>query len=105
MDDSAFLWEHVIFGLPPNRNSLTDRYEILQNWLRWRVTRCAKNDNSRFSGGLLPIYLKYTVTAGVCLFLLILREPYSLNGKRHLDHNASIDADFLKETPVRGVEI
>jgi hypothetical protein len=26
------------------------------------VTRCAKNDNNRFSGGLLPIYVKYTVT-------------------------------------------
>jgi hypothetical protein len=31
MDDSAFLWEHAIFGLPPRRNPLTDRYEILQN--------------------------------------------------------------------------
>jgi hypothetical protein len=31
MDDSAFLWEHAIFGPPPQRNPLTDRYEILHN--------------------------------------------------------------------------
>jgi hypothetical protein len=31
MDDSAFLWEHAIFGPPPRRNPLTDRYEILLN--------------------------------------------------------------------------
>jgi hypothetical protein len=31
MDDSAFLWEHAIFGPPPHRNPLTDRYEILHN--------------------------------------------------------------------------
>jgi hypothetical protein len=31
MDDSAFLWEHAIFGPPPRRNPLTDRYEILHN--------------------------------------------------------------------------
>jgi hypothetical protein len=42
--------------------------------------------------------VKYTVTGGVYL-LFILPEPYSPNGKRHLDHNASIDADFLKEVP------
>jgi hypothetical protein len=35
----------------------------------------------------------------------ILPDPYSLNGNRHLDHNASIDADFLKEMPFMGVEI
>jgi hypothetical protein len=42
--------------------------------------------------------VKYTVTGGVYV-IFILREPYSPNGKRHLDHNASIDADFLKEVP------
>jgi hypothetical protein len=31
MDDSAFLWEQAIFSLPPHRNPLTDRYEILHN--------------------------------------------------------------------------
>jgi hypothetical protein len=31
MDDSAFLWEHAIFGPPPRRNPLTDRYEILHD--------------------------------------------------------------------------
>jgi hypothetical protein len=34
-----------------------------------------------------------------CLPLFILRQPYSPNGNSHLDHNASIDADFLKEVP------
>jgi hypothetical protein len=35
-----------------------------------------------------------------CLpFFFILREPYSPNGNSHLDHNASIDADFLKKVP------
>jgi hypothetical protein len=29
MDDSALQWEHAIFGPPPHRNPLTDRYEIL----------------------------------------------------------------------------
>jgi hypothetical protein len=32
-------------------------------------------------------------------FLFILRQAYSPNGNSHLDHNASIDADFLKEVP------
>jgi hypothetical protein len=31
MEDSAFLWEHAIFGPPLRRNPLTDRYEILHN--------------------------------------------------------------------------
>jgi hypothetical protein len=31
MDDSAFPWEHAIFGPPPRSNPLTDRYEILHN--------------------------------------------------------------------------
>jgi hypothetical protein len=35
----------------------------------------------------------------VFTFLFILRQPYSPNGKRHLDHNASIDADFLDKKP------
>jgi hypothetical protein len=39
--------------------------------------------------------VKYTVTGGAYTFF-ILQEPYSPNGKRHLDHNASVDADFLK---------
>jgi hypothetical protein len=42
--------------------------------------------------------VKYTVTGGVYLFF-ILPDPYSPNGNSHLDHNASIDADFLKEVP------
>jgi hypothetical protein len=32
-------------------------------------------------------------------FFFILPDPYSPNGNSHLDHNASIDADFLKEVP------
>jgi hypothetical protein len=35
-----------------------------------------------------------------CLpFFLFLGKAHSPNGKSHLDHNASIDADFLKEVP------
>jgi hypothetical protein len=45
------------------------------------------------------MYVKSTVTGGFNLFFFILREPYSPNGKRHLDHNASIDAHFLQEVP------
>jgi hypothetical protein len=56
------------------------------------------------SVGLLPIYVKYTVTGGV-YFFFILPDPYSPNGNSHLDHNASIDADFLKEVPFGGLEI
>jgi hypothetical protein len=38
-----------------------------------------------------------------CLPLLFLfRHPYSPNENSHLDHNASIDADFLKEVPSGG---
>jgi hypothetical protein len=41
-----------------------------------------------------------------CLpFLFILPEAYSPNGNSHLDHNASIDADFLREVPFGGLEI
>jgi hypothetical protein len=36
---------------------------------------------------------------------LILPDPYSPNRKSHLDHNASIDEDFLKEMSFGGVEI
>jgi hypothetical protein len=35
----------------------------------------------------------------------ILPEPYSPNRNSHLDHNASIDADFPKEVSSEGVEI
>jgi hypothetical protein len=35
----------------------------------------------------------------------ILRHAYSPNGNNHLDHNASIEADFLKEVPFRGLNI
>jgi hypothetical protein len=55
--------------------------------------------------GLISIYVKYTVTGGVYPFSFILREPYSPNGNSHLNHNASIDADFLKEVPFGDVEI
>jgi hypothetical protein len=34
-----------------------------------------------------------------CLPFFILRHAYSPNGNSQLDHNASIDADFLKEVP------
>jgi hypothetical protein len=51
------------------------------------------------SVGSAPIYVKYTVTGGVYLFLFILPDLYSPNGNSHLDHNASIDADFLRVVP------
>jgi hypothetical protein len=38
-------------------------------------------------------------------FFFILPDPYSPNGNSHLDHNASIDADFLKKVHFGGVEI
>jgi hypothetical protein len=38
-------------------------------------------------------------------FIFIRPGPYSPNGNSHLDYNASIDADFLKEVPFGGVEI
>jgi hypothetical protein len=40
-----------------------------------------------------------------CLPFFILRQAYSPNGNSHLDQNASIDADFLKEVPFGGLEI
>jgi hypothetical protein len=33
-------------------------------------------------------------------FSFILPDPYSPNGNCHLNHNASIDADFFKEVPL-----
>jgi hypothetical protein len=32
-------------------------------------------------------------------YIFILPEPYSPKGNSHLEHNASIDADFPKEVP------
>jgi hypothetical protein len=40
-----------------------------------------------------------------CLPFFILRHAYSPNGNSQLDHNASIDADFLKEVPFGGLDI
>jgi hypothetical protein len=40
-----------------------------------------------------------------CLPFSILPEPNSPNGNSHMDHNSSIDADFLKEVLFGGVEI
>jgi hypothetical protein len=40
-----------------------------------------------------------------CLPIFILRHAYSPNGNSHLDHNASVDADFLKEVPFGGLDI
>jgi hypothetical protein len=37
-----------------------------------------------------------------CLRFFILRHAYSPNGNSHLDHNNSIDADFLKEVLFEG---
>jgi hypothetical protein len=34
-----------------------------------------------------------------CLPFFFLPEPYIPNRNSHLDHNASIDADFLKKVP------
>jgi hypothetical protein len=41
----------------------------------------------------------------ITIGFFILPDPYSPNGNSHLDHNASIDADFLKEVPLWGVKI
>jgi hypothetical protein len=43
--------------------------------------------------------VKYTVTGGVYIFYFYSSGTYSPNGNSQLDHNASIDADFLKEVP------
>jgi hypothetical protein len=41
-----------------------------------------------------------------CLsFLFILPKSYSPNGNSHLNHNASVNADFLKQVLVFGAEI
>jgi hypothetical protein len=40
-----------------------------------------------------------------CFPFFILREAHSPNGNSQLDHNASIDADFLKEVPFGGLDI
>jgi hypothetical protein len=40
-----------------------------------------------------------------CLPFFLLRHAYSPNGNSQLDHNASIDADFLKEVPFGGLDI
>jgi hypothetical protein len=53
---------------------------------------------------VLPIYVKYTVTKTVYHFFIILGHAYSPNGNSQLDHNASMDADFLKAVPF-GVSI
>jgi hypothetical protein len=57
------------------------------------------------SAGSAP-HIRETYSYWLCFpVLFILRQPYSPNGKSHLDHNASIDADFLKEVPLEAVEI
>jgi hypothetical protein len=38
------------------------------------------------------------------VFFFILRQAYRPNKKSNLDHNASIDADFLKEVPFGGLD-
>jgi hypothetical protein len=40
-----------------------------------------------------------------CLPFFILRHAYSPNGNSQLYHNASIDADFLKEVPLGGLDV
>jgi hypothetical protein len=35
----------------------------------------------------------------------VLRQAYIPNGNSHVDQNASIDADFLKEVPFGGAEV
>jgi hypothetical protein len=41
----------------------------------------------------------YSYPRNACLPFFILPDPYSPNRNSHLDYNASIDADFLKEVP------
>jgi hypothetical protein len=65
MDDSAFLWEHAIFGPPLHRNPLIDRYETFTTDYVGEVTPCAKNNNrelrtgraARGPGLTIPIFL------------------------------------------------
>jgi hypothetical protein len=102
MDDSAFLWEHVIFGPPPHCNPLTDQYEILHNRLRRRGHTMCKKMISIDSVGSAPhmreiIQLPEERKYGPTFFSL--PDPYSPNRNSHLDHIASINVDFLKEEP------
>jgi hypothetical protein len=57
------------------------------------------------SVGLLPICVKYSYPRNACLPFYYSSRSYSPNGNSHLDHNASIDADFRKEMPFWGVKI
>jgi hypothetical protein len=54
---------------------------------------------------MLPTCVNYTVTRAVYHDFLILPEPHSPNRKSYLDHNASIDADFLKKVPFGAIEV
>jgi hypothetical protein len=49
--------------------------------------------------GLLPICVKCTVTRGIYLSFFHSYGTLLLERNSHLDHYASIDADFLKEVP------
>jgi hypothetical protein len=64
-----------------------------------------KNDNNRFSGSAPHIREIYSYQKSVYLFIFILRHAYSPNGNSQLDHNASIDSDFLKEVSFGGLDI
>jgi hypothetical protein len=51
-------------------------------------------------------YIREIYSYQKCLpFFFILPDLYSPNGNSHLDQNASIDADFLKVVPFRGLEV
>jgi hypothetical protein len=47
----------------------------------------------------------YSYPRNACLLFFILPDPYSPNGNSHLDHNASIDADSLKQVLFGSFEI
>jgi hypothetical protein len=52
----------------------------------------------------LASFLSERVFTATAVHLYILPDLYSPNGNSHLDHNASIIADFLKEVNFWGVE-
>jgi hypothetical protein len=86
MYDSAFLWEHAIFGPRPTVTPRPIHMKFRTINYVGEVTRCAKNGSDRFSGGLLSIYVKYTVTGGVYPFFILPDLP-SPNGNSHLYQN------------------
>jgi hypothetical protein len=99
-----FRVEHAIFGPPPHRNPLTDRYEILHTLITLARSRDVQKMITIGSVGSAPHISEIYSYRRYLLFLFFRTPTCSPNGN-NLDHNASIDADFLKEVPFGGLEI